>query len=597
MKTRFRVLPLAHRTVFAATALLLSHTLRADGLLQKDTSADTGLVRLEAEAGTLAGCSAATTLANYSGTGYVFIENAASSITWNSLALVPGTYHVTLGFASPYGTAGANKVVNVAINGVTIPVTLPNQRFFGSVFLGDFQMNAANSVVISDNWTWFDIDYIQFVRVPDDVPNDKGETRAAQVLDFLSARAGKGMLSGQQTYAEAQYVHGKTGVLPAIISEDLVFYSSTCQDYSADPAQVSENLIRHWEEGHFVSLCWHWVSPSGHGGDTVGDEWWRGFYSEHTSFDVAAALANPQGAEYAELLADIDLIAAELRKFADANVPVLWRPLHEAEGNAWGAWFWWGDGGAEVYKQLWHLLHDRLENHHGLRNLIWVYTCTDLMQASWYPGDDYVDIVGIDQYPADRSSTLLPAWTTLSAMYGDRKVIALTEFGGVPDVDAMMAAGVNWAYFASWYDSTNGPSSLDDEKLSAIYNSDKVVSLGELDQNLDSVTNAAALSMGFSTQAFVATGLGVETPAGIGELMLFDGDAFTLNPGEADLVVFDGSGPALGGYIIRESGDLDTWSPTVPDGEMFVRVAPGKALIVFTTPSEPWFVRIEELAR
>jgi len=103
--------------------------------------------------------------------------------------------------------------------------------------------------------------------------------------------------------------------------------------------------------------------------------------------------------------------------------------------------------------------------------------------------------------------------------------------------------------------------------------------------------------MGFSTQAFVATGLGVETPAGIGELMLFDGDAFTLNPGEADLVVFDGSGPALGGYIIRESGDLDTWSPTVPDGEMFVRVAPGKALIVFTTPSEPWFVRIEELAR
>ena len=55
-----------------------------------------------------------------------------------------------------------------------------------------------------------------------------------------------------------------------------------------------------------------------------------------------SALADPAGEDYALLLRDIDAIAVELQKFEDAGVPVIWRPLHEAQGG----WFWWGAQGA-----------------------------------------------------------------------------------------------------------------------------------------------------------------------------------------------------------------------------------------------------------
>jgi len=89
-----------------------------------------------------------------------------------------------------------------------------------------------------------------------------------------------------------------------------------------------------------VTLCWHWNAPS-HLKEDTENEWWGGFYTQHTTFDVAAALADPTSEEYRLLLRDIDVIAAELKKFSDAGKPVLWRPLHEAAGG----WFWWGRRG------------------------------------------------------------------------------------------------------------------------------------------------------------------------------------------------------------------------------------------------------------
>ena len=48
-------------------------------------------------------------------------------------------------------------------------------------------------------------------------------------------------------------------------------------------------------------------------------------------------------------------------------------------------------------KTLWRLMFDRLVNYHGLNNLIWVWTTSASDDAAtWYPGDDYVDILGMD---------------------------------------------------------------------------------------------------------------------------------------------------------------------------------------------------------
>src|ERR1043165_6132408 len=135
-----------------------------------------------------------------------------------------------------------------------------------------------------------------------------------------------------------------------------------------------------------TTFCWHWNAPKDLI-DQPGKEWWRGFYTEATTFDVTMAMNDVTSDEYTLIIRDIDAIATQLKRLQSANIPVIWRPLHEAEGK----WFWWGAKGAEPCKWLWKLLYDRLVNEHHLDNLIWVWTSTGNPDATqWYPGDDYV---------------------------------------------------------------------------------------------------------------------------------------------------------------------------------------------------------------
>lgn len=59
----------------------------------------------------------------------------------------------------------------------------------------------------------------------------------------------------------------------------------------------------------------------------------RGFGTEIANMLCSQDTKN---ANYTLLIKDIDTIAVQLKKLQDNGVPVLWRPLHEAEGK----WFW-----------------------------------------------------------------------------------------------------------------------------------------------------------------------------------------------------------------------------------------------------------------
>ena len=173
----------------------------------------------------------------------------------------------------------------------------------------------------------------------------------------------------------------------------------------------------------------------------------RGFYTNSTNFDVQAALANHSSPQYGQLINDIDAIAVQLKKFQDAGVPVVWRPLHKTQGG----WFWWGAKGPEAFVQLWRLMHDRLTNVDGLHNLIWTYTSSDAQQdfRKWYPGDDVVDVVGMDNY-VDKSSSMSGQWYDMLDEYNGRKMIALSETGNLPNIDLMRKLGVHWDWFNPW---------------------------------------------------------------------------------------------------------------------------------------------------
>ena len=310
--------------------------------------------------------------------------------------------------------------------------------------------------------------------LPTALVDARATTATRRLMADLVADYGTRTWSGQYYDTnDLTVIHTACNLKPAIIGGDLMDYSPSRVARGSKPAGYTESMIALARAGHVITLSWHWNAPTNLL-DTKEHPWWRGFYTEASTFDVAAALANTNSPEYAELIRDMDTIAAELKKFSDAGIPVLWRPLHEADG----AWFWWGAKGPAPFKTLWRLLYHRLTDHHQLHNLIWVYSGEN---PDWYPGDDVVDIVGVDEYPKDPNALLLPKWQMLKSRFNGVKLIALTEFGGVPSVAAMQKAGVWWSYFASWPGTKSVPASL----ITRTYRWPSVVTLDQLPYHLD----------------------------------------------------------------------------------------------------------------
>ena len=305
--------------------------------------------------------------------------------------------------------------------------------------------------------------------VPATLCDSSATVEARKLMADLVADYGKHTWSGQQATNDVSFIKATSHRTPAIFGSDFMNYSPSRVIRGSLTTRWTEDAIAMQRSGHVVTMCWHWNAPTNLI-DSASEPWWKGFYTAATRFDVSAALADTNSQEYALILRDIDAIAAQLKKMSDANVPILWRPLHEAEGG----WFWWGARGPAPFKALWRLLYTRLTVYHGLHNLIWVLTSSD---PNWYPGNDVVDIVGADAYPKEPGNALAPAWEQLKARFNGVKLVALTEFGGVPDIERMQASGVWWSYFVSW----NGMvQSVPGATVARIYQSPGVVTLEKL---------------------------------------------------------------------------------------------------------------------
>ena len=311
-------------------------------------------------------------------------------------------------------------------------------------------------------------------RVPAALVDPQATAATRLLMAGLVADYGKCTWSGQYYDTnDLAHIRAASHLKPAMVGGDFMDYSPSRVAHGSLPASFTESMIALSRAGYVVTMSWHWNAPSGLL-DTHEQPWWRGFYTAATTFDVAAALADTNSVSYALILRDMDAIAVQLKKFSDAGVPILWRPLHEADGG----WFWWGAKGPRPFKVLWRLLYHRLTDDHQLHNLIWVYTGE---KPDWYPGNDVVDIVGEDAYPQNPDDPLLPRWQKLNSRFNGVKLVALTEFGGVPDVERMQAAGVWWAYFVSWY----GAKSVPETSISRTYRSPAVLTLDQLSYHLN----------------------------------------------------------------------------------------------------------------
>lgn len=299
--------------------------------------------------------------------------------------------------------------------------------------------------------------------------NPNATKEAKNVYSFLLEQSGKKTLSGAQSSHShkndfVDFIHSKVGKHPALAGYDFLFlqYSPTPDNWSwvqnyNDISAPKEQ----WANNGLVNYMWHWNVPDSEAawkaGLEDGDFSGYAFYTEKTSFDIREAL-KPGTWQNEFIMKDIEEVAGYLQLLEDENIPVIWRPLHEAAGNygiyTSGAWFWWGKHGPEPCKQLWRLLYDQLVNVYGLDNLIWVWTVDvaaghETRNLEWYPGNDCVDIVGVDIYANDTEAKSLQHQALLDVTKG-QKLVTISECGNIPDPAKCMEEGNMWSWFMVW---------------------------------------------------------------------------------------------------------------------------------------------------
>ena len=116
-----------------------------------------------------------------------------------------------------------------------------------------------------------------------------------------------------------------------------------------------------------------------------------------------------------------------------------------------GDWFWWGAHPAE-FQKLWRMLFERLTCVHRLDNLIWVWSIHPQQSDAsvylpYFPGQDVVDVLGIDTYKGIFSQKDYDALLQLA----DGKPIAWTELDRLPSAE-VLTSQPRWVWWMSWAD-------------------------------------------------------------------------------------------------------------------------------------------------
>jgi mannan endo-1,4-beta-mannosidase len=190
-------------------------------------------------------------------------------------------------------------------------------------------------------------------------------------------------------------------------------------------------IVESYLRGGVTTISWHEYSP------VSGKDSWAD--TEDTVNKTVEAII-PGGTHHEVYKEHLDKVAHFLNSLKTDDgtlVPVIFRPLHENTGS----WFWWGEKHCTEleYKTLFRFTVQYLKEEHQLHHLLYSYSPsgdfnTEADYLKRYPGDDYVDILGFDQYrikTSDQSGEgAILRMGILSDMAADRsKLYAFTETG------------------------------------------------------------------------------------------------------------------------------------------------------------------------
>lgn len=200
---------------------------------------------------------------------------------------------------------------------------------------------------------------------------------------------------GDNTNIPRADVHDLTGSFPVLVGWDLgglELNNDTNLD-GVNMIKMRAGIQSVYKRGGVNTLSWHMRNPAS-GGD-------------HADKTPAVKEILPGGTKHELFKSHLDALALfnESIKVDGTYIPIIFRPWHEHNGE----WFWWGKGNTteQEYIALWRFTVNYLRNEKHIHNFIFAASPdrsrTDLQNFERdylyaYPGDEYVDIMGLDNY-------------------------------------------------------------------------------------------------------------------------------------------------------------------------------------------------------
>jgi mannan endo-1,4-beta-mannosidase len=248
--------------------------------------------------------------------------------------------------------------------------------------------------------------------------NPHTNDRARAVLEYfqsLEARPDKHIVSGQfSNFGDGanlrlvNRIHEQTGHWPALLGAD---YAGSGGIHTEAPNRA---VTTYWQQGGLVTLSAHLYNPA------RTNVPFGGLRDKDVDLN---ALLDPKTEIHARWMHELDQIADGLQELKDRGVVVLWRPFHEMNGG----WFWWGGKDPDTFVRLWRQMFEYYTTTRRLDNLIWVYAPNHGSNTTiYYPGDRYVDLVGLDAYTDFVDTNHILGYAAIARL---PKPFGFTEFG------------------------------------------------------------------------------------------------------------------------------------------------------------------------
>ena len=181
---------------------------------------------------------------------------------------------------------------------------------------------------------------------------------------------------------------------PAVIGVDLQGLSGhTREDISKNKETLRRNIVATYDRGGLTTLSWHMMNPV-----TGGDFYWKNSPVPAVNQIIPGGSFHEQ---YREILTDIADFAHIVAGEDGTLAPMIFRPFHEFDGD----WFWWGKPhcSKEEFITLWRFTVSHLRDTLGVHNFIYAFSPDCLFETEGeyldrYPGDAWVDLLGMDDY-------------------------------------------------------------------------------------------------------------------------------------------------------------------------------------------------------